>query len=93
MGAGPKDVVYVGEGETVQVIAHYDMAPATYPDGRSTGKAGATGAPGGRYMIHCHNLAHEDHDMMHQFLVAAADGSLDLSPSGANHPVYAAPPQ
>ena len=44
-------------------------------------------------MIHCHNLAHEDHDMMLQFVVAAADGSLDLSPSGANHPVYAAPPQ
>ena len=23
----------------------------------------------GRYMIHCHNLVHEDHDMRHQFEV------------------------
>ncbi len=23
----------------------------------------------GRYMIHCHNLVHEDHDMMSQFRV------------------------
>jgi FtsP/CotA-like multicopper oxidase with cupredoxin domain len=23
----------------------------------------------GRYMIHCHNLVHEDHDMMVQFRV------------------------
>jgi heme/copper-type cytochrome/quinol oxidase subunit 2 len=23
----------------------------------------------GRYMIHCHNLTHEDHDMMTQFRV------------------------
>jgi hypothetical protein len=28
---------------------------------------GANG--GGRYMIHCHNLVHEDHDMMVQFAV------------------------
>ena len=36
----------------------------------------------GRYMIHCHNLAHEDHDMMVQFQVG----------DGGDHPVYAAPP-
>ena len=36
---------------------------AAYPDGRSTGQAGATADKGGRYMIHCHNLAHEDHDL------------------------------
>ncbi|MDP9693816.1 UNVERIFIED_ORG: hypothetical protein J2X79_001368 [Arthrobacter globiformis] len=24
---------------------------------------------GGRYMVHCHNLVHEDHDMMIQFAV------------------------
>ena len=78
---GPKDVVYVGEGEIVEVLVHYAMAPAAYPDGRSTGQAGSSADQGGRYMIHCHNLAHEDHDMMLQFVVAAADGSLDLSPS------------
>jgi FtsP/CotA-like multicopper oxidase with cupredoxin domain len=90
---GPKDVVYVGEGEIVEVLVQYAMAPVSYPDGRSTGQAGATAASGGRYMIHCHNLAHEDHDMMGQFLVAAEDGSVDLSPTGTNHPVHAAPPQ
>jgi spore coat protein A, manganese oxidase len=47
---GPKDVVYVGEGEKVRVIAKF-------------------GPRKGKYMIHCHNLVHEDHDMMHQFEV------------------------
>lgn len=89
---GPKDVVYVGEGEQVEVLVQYAMAPSHYPDGRSTGPAGATADQGGRYMIHCHNLAHEDHDMMSQFLVAAADGTADLSPTHPNHPVFAAPP-
>jgi FtsP/CotA-like multicopper oxidase with cupredoxin domain len=89
---GPKDVVYVGEGEVIEVLVHYAMAPKAYPDGGSTGTAGATGDRGGRYMIHCHNLSHEDHDMMGQFLVAASDGTTDLSPTGPNHPVYAAPP-
>ena len=90
---GPKDVVYVGEGEIVEVLVQYAMAPTSYPDGRSTGPAGLTADQGGRYMIHCHNLAHEDHDMMGQFLVSASDRSVDLSPTHPNHPVYAAPPQ
>ena len=47
---GPKDVVYVGEGEKVRVIMKF-------------------GPHEGRYMVHCHNLPHEDHDMMHQFRV------------------------
>jgi spore coat protein A, manganese oxidase len=47
---GPKDVAYVGENETVRVIAKF-------------------GPHEGRYMIHCHNLVHEDHDMMVQFQV------------------------
>ena len=29
----------------------------------------------GKYMLHCHNVVHEDHDMMHQFRVGA--GGLD----------------
>lgn len=91
--AGPKDVVYVGEGEVVDVLVKYGMAPAAYPDGRSTGLAGLGAEKGGRYMIHCHNLAHEDHDMMSQFLVAGSDGFVDLSDTGPNHPVYAAPPE
>ena len=61
---GPKDTVYVGEGEEVRVIARF-------------------GPHNGRYMIHCHNLVHEDHDMMTQFEVG--EGGLD--------PVTTAPPK
>jgi FtsP/CotA-like multicopper oxidase with cupredoxin domain len=63
---GPKDVVYVGEGETVRVLMKF-------------------GPHRGRYMIHCHNLPHEDHDMMSQFSVGWKPGDVDL-----NHPVEAA---
>jgi spore coat protein A, manganese oxidase len=55
---GPKDTVYLGENETVRIVARF--GPHT-----------------GRYMIHCHNTVHEDHDMMHQFWVV--DGA-DLGP-------------
>ena len=46
---GPKDVVYLGENETVRLIAKFEGS--------------------GKYMMHCHNLVHEDHDMMTQFEV------------------------
>jgi len=49
--AGGKDVVYVGENETVELLMRFN------PTDR------------GLYMIHCHNLTHEDHDMMTQFRV------------------------
>ena len=55
---GPKDVVYLGENETVRVLAKFD---------------GGTG----KYMIHCHNLIHEDHDMMGQFEVVGPVGAPD----------------
>ncbi|WP_230977551.1 multicopper oxidase family protein [Georgenia yuyongxinii] len=64
---GPKDVVYVGEGETVRVLMKF-------------------GPHRGRYMIHCHNLPHEDHDMMTQFIVGMAPGDPDV-----NDPIEAAP--
>jgi FtsP/CotA-like multicopper oxidase with cupredoxin domain len=64
---GPKDVVYVGENETVRVIMKFEHHR-------------------GRYMVHCHNLAHEDHDMMGQFAVGWRPGQPD-----PNHPVLAAP--
>jgi FtsP/CotA-like multicopper oxidase with cupredoxin domain len=38
----------------------------------------------GRYMIHCHNTVHEDHDMMVQMLVGEYDPAHD--------PITAAPP-
>ena len=55
---GPKDVVYVGENETVRVLMRF-------------------GPHLGRYMMHCHNLVHEDHDMMVQFEVG----------TGGHHPI------
>ena len=64
---GPKDVVYVGEGETVKLIMKF-------------------GPHKGKYMVHCHNLPHEDHDMMHQFSVGLNDTDTDV-----NDPIYADP--
>jgi spore coat protein A, manganese oxidase len=53
---GPKDTVYIGENETVRVIARFRPNQ-------------------GKYMMHCHNLVHEDHDMMTNF---------DVGPTGVN---------
>ncbi|MFF2243492.1 multicopper oxidase family protein [Arthrobacter sp. NPDC058130] len=55
---GPKDVVYVGEGETVRLLMKF--TPNT-----------------GLYMMHCHNLPHEDHDMMAQFRVGLKETDWD----------------
>lgn len=35
----------------------------------------------GRYMFHCHNLAHEDHSMMGQMLVEPAEGGAEQKTS------------
>ena len=52
---------------------------------------------GGQYMIHCHNLVHEDHDMMVQFSVGdptdndpiTSDPPVrDTTPAGSFPPVY-----
>jgi spore coat protein A len=65
---GPKDVFYTGEGETVTALMQF----ATQPDGQ------------GKYMIHCHNLVHEDHDMMVQF---SAGNPADNNPITTDPPV------
>lgn len=65
---GPKDVVYVGEGETVRLLMKFEHNR-------------------GRYMIHCHNLPHEDHDMMAQFSVG-----YNPNDSDPNDPIEAAKP-
>jgi len=78
---GPKDVFYTGEGESVTALMQF----ATQPRGE------------GKYMIHCHNLTHEDHDMMVQF--SAGDPRAndpittdrpvrDTTPAGSFPPVY-----
>ncbi|HWL97539.1 MAG TPA: multicopper oxidase domain-containing protein, partial [Nocardioidaceae bacterium] len=64
---GPKDVAYIGEGETVRVAMKF-------------------GPNRGRYMVHCHNLPHEDHDMMQQFAVGWEPGQPD-----PNDPILASP--
>jgi len=69
---GPKDVVYVGEGEKVRLLCTFSS-----PSNRV-----------GRYMVHCHNLPHEDHDMMQQFSVGTVDYDHDPDdPIKANMPV------
>ncbi|MDN4611583.1 multicopper oxidase family protein [Arthrobacter burdickii] len=55
---GPKDVVYVGEGETVRLLMKFTPQQ-------------------GLYMMHCHNLPHEDHDMMAQFRVGLKESDYD----------------
>jgi spore coat protein A, manganese oxidase len=67
---GPKDVVYLGEGEKVRVVARF-------------------GPQVGRYMVHCHNLVHEDHDMMVQFNVGRAYADRADDP---HDPIMAAKP-
>ncbi len=79
---GPKDVFYAGEGESVTALLQFN----TQPGGE------------GKYMIHCHNLTHEDDDMMVQFSagnprdndpVASDLPVLDSTPLNAFPPVYA----
>jgi FtsP/CotA-like multicopper oxidase with cupredoxin domain len=67
---GAKDVVYVGENETVRVAMRFG--------GPSAGPGWPT--PRGRYMMHCHNLVHEDHDMMMQFSVGDPDHAPEYDP-------------
>jgi len=66
---GGKDVFYTGENETVTVLMQFN-----------TGKNNA----GGRYMIHCHNLVHEDNDMMIQFAVGNVN---DNDPVTSDRPI------
>jgi spore coat protein A len=43
----------------------------------------------GRYMIHCHNLPHEDHDMMTQFRVGTDNADNDPMTSAPAGPIEA----
>jgi spore coat protein A len=84
---GPKDVVYVGENEAVRVAMKFQGpenpdAKACYDE--EAGRLGPGSKDGGqrcgRYMMHCHNLVHEDHDMMGQFWVGGPDGGDPYHP-------------
>ncbi len=61
---GAKDVVFVGEKETVRLLIRFDSGE-------------------GKYMMHCHNLVHEDHDMMAQFEIR----NPRAAPRSARRPV------
>jgi spore coat protein A len=71
---GAKDVFYAGENESVTVLMQFD-----------TGEH-----EGGRYMVHCHNLVHEDHDMMIQFAVG---NPRNNDPITADRPVLETRPE
>ncbi|HEY9616505.1 MAG TPA: multicopper oxidase domain-containing protein [Microcoleaceae cyanobacterium] len=67
---GWKDVVLLDDFETIRIIAKYS-APLDPTPGKQPIK--------GKYMMHCHNLVHEDHDMMTQFEI----GSGGVPPKSA----------
>jgi spore coat protein A len=80
---GPKDVYYLGENESVTALMQFDTREDR----------------GGLYMIHCHNLVHEDHDMMVQYSVGdlrennpmtSAPATFDPLPPNAYSPTYTA---
>jgi FtsP/CotA-like multicopper oxidase with cupredoxin domain len=75
---GAKDTVYLGEGEDVRIIVEFGAILGVDPDQTEIRRSG-------RYMIHCHNVSHEDHDMMTQFWVGGEGAGPD--------PIKAAPPQ
>jgi FtsP/CotA-like multicopper oxidase with cupredoxin domain len=77
---GPKDVMYVGEGETVSVLIKF-----TQPGGDPS-------VLGALYMVHCHNLPHEDHDMMSQFSVGKIESPDSHHPIEASRPCKPAAP-
>jgi spore coat protein A, manganese oxidase len=59
---GWKDVFLLDDFETIRVIAKFSS-----PQDRTPGKRPILG----KYMMHCHNLVHEDHDMMTQFEIGS----------------------
>jgi spore coat protein A, manganese oxidase len=75
---GAKDTVYLGEGEDVRIIAEFGAILGRNPDETEIRRAG-------RYMIHCHNVSHEDNDMMAQFWVGGEGAGPD--------PITTAPPR
>jgi len=61
-----KETVVLNPGETVRVLMKWPAVPSR----PSLPMLPAAGSFTNRYVFHCHNLGHEDHDMMSQFRVA-----------------------
>ena len=59
---GWKDVAYVGANETLELLMTFHEPEAIDPTQPTLGK----------FVMHCHNLVHEDHDMMNQFEIEKA---------------------
>jgi blue copper oxidase len=81
---GWKDVVDVDADETVRLVAKFD----DFADSMYT------------YMFHCHLLDHEDHGMMHQFIVLdpaatgvhkAEPGNFSFYPNPATNKIFIEP--
>ena len=73
---GWKDVVYVGPNETVELVMRFHPADQVDTAKPVTGK----------YVMHCHNLVHEDHDMMTQFSTDAKDAASATNASMTETP-------
>lgn len=64
---GWKDVFHVGEFETVRVIGKFGTRDGQYINGK--------------FMMHCHNLVHEDHSMMTIFEVGTGGNDPMSAPA------------
>jgi FtsP/CotA-like multicopper oxidase with cupredoxin domain len=71
---GWKDVVYVGPNEKVELVMRFKSADEIDPSRPITGK----------YVMHCHNLIHEDNDMMTQFETQPNPGKSSGAVSAQN---------
>jgi spore coat protein A len=81
---GWKETANVGRNQTVRVLMHWPEVPVN-PDNRSQATSSAGQPPvefyERRYVFHCHNIDHEDHDMMGQMRVDPPASST-LQPRG-----------
>ena len=77
---GWKETVRMNPGEITRVIMKFELPEITGPDGVTlidlTSKGGGLGTPppsprtgGNEYVVHCHILEHEEHDMMRPLVV------------------------
>ncbi len=76
---GWKDVVYVGPDERVELVMRFNAAAQMDPD---TVPEAERKPVTGKYVMHCHNLVHEDHDMMTQFETRLESSGLGLGQAG-----------
>ena len=70
---GWKDVAYVGANETLELLMTFHEPEAIDPTQPTLGK----------FVMHCHNLVHEDHDMMNQFEIQGGKTTTTAQPAMA----------